>query len=404
MPERDGLMDLAQATAADLQANFDAIERGEAENITTPYTMIWFLPLVPHALKGGVRTVFAFSEHMSIRHGTQSVFVIYSFNGRDFDTSGLVASLRENFPRLNFVVRVFRRNIDRAEDLPASDIAFCTLWTTAYVMLRYNQTRRKFYFMQDFEPMFYAGGDLYMMIEQTYRFGYSCIANTPGVGRKYLQYSDDMVSFLPGIDHSVFYPSDTPRPTGGPFRAVFYGRPENARNGFFLGTDILKSLKAKMGDRIEILSAGAEWEPSQYGLDGVVNNLGLLKTIKEVADLYRSCDLGLVFMATPHPSYQPLEYMACGCLTVTNINEANQWLLNRENALLVEPIPDIAANRMVDILGDAPRRAQLVAKGRDTVLGLDWNNAFAIIERRILSSRGPRANRPDAPNLAEAGR
>ena len=322
---------------------------------------------------------------MSKKHGTQSVFVLYSFTGRDFDTRDLVASLIENFPDLNFVVRVFRRGIDRAEDLPHSEIAFCTLWTTAYVMLRYNQTLRKFYFMQDYEPMFYAGGELYMMIEQTYRFNYSCIANTPGVGRKFLQYSDDMVSFLPGIDRSVFYPPAGKGAGSEPYRIVFYGRPENARNGFFLGTDILKAVKAKLGDRVHIVSAGAQWDPAEYGLEGVVENVGLLKSITAVADLYRASDLGLVFMATPHPSYQPLEYMACGCVVATNINESNSWLLNTENALLIEPIADIAADRIVALLADPERREQMIAKGLETIERLDWDTAFSIIENRITA-------------------
>ena len=55
----------------------------------------------------------------------------------------------------------------------------------------------------------------------------------------------------------------------------FYGRPGNPRNGFELGIAALKKLKNKMGDRVRILVAGANWEPSEYGLDGIVENLGL---------------------------------------------------------------------------------------------------------------------------------
>lgn len=388
MAQREGLMDLVTTTTADLIANSSAIAKGRQSDIDTPRVITWFLPIVTHALKGGVRTVFAFSEHMSVKYGTLNVFVIYAFNGRDFDIAELSDSLRSHFPNLNFVLRKFLHGKDDVKDLPHSDIAVCTLWTTAYVMLRYNQTQRKFYFMQDYEPMFYPGGELYMTIEQTYRMGYSCIANTPGVGHKYLAYSPDMVSFLPGIDDAVFYADESRAgqiEAEGPWQVVFYGRPDNARNGFFLGTDILKLVKAQLGDRVIILSAGAEWDPKDYGLEGVIQNLGLLKSMTAVADLYRASDMGLVFMATPHPSYQPLEYMACGCVVATNINEANSWLLNEGNALLLEPIASVAADRMVALLRDADRRRKIIAHGLDTVTRLKWDTAYAVIENRMLS-------------------
>jgi len=333
-----------------------------------------------------VRTVFQTAQHLSQTQGTRHLFVIFTFMGTEFDPAPLDASLRENFPGLDFTLQVLRRGLDRVEDLPGAQIAVCTLWTTAYVMLRYNQTRRKFYLMQDYEPMFYAGGDVGMLIEQTYRLGYSCIANTPGVGAHYLRYSPDMVSFLPGVDREVYYPETSKSETNPPYRLVFYGRPERARNGFFLGADILKALKDRFGRRIEITSAGADWAPAEYGLKSVVSNLGLLKTIPEVAALYRASDMGLVLMATPHPSYQPLEYMASGMVVATNLNEANRWLLTPENALLIEPIPSVAAERIATLLEDSEHRARLVAAGLETVKDLDWSTAFNVITTRMMSS------------------
>ena len=392
MPHRDGLIDLAQTSAAELAANTAAIAAGRASGINHITTITWFLPEVPHALVGGVRTVFQTAEHLSRKQGTLHHFVIFCFQEQPFDPAPLAESLRVHFPDLSFRIHILRHGIDRANDLPGADIAICTLWTTAYVMLRYNQCRRKFYFMQDYEPLFYAGGDLAMLIEQTYRMGYSCIANTPGVGAHYLRYSADMVSFLPGVDRAQFHPPSRPR-KAGPHRLVFYGRPERARNGFFLGADILRKLKARLGHKIRITSVGADWQPSDYGLAGVVDNLGLLKSIDEVAALYRDADLGLVLMATPHPSYQPLEYMASGTIVATNINEANRWLLSDDNALLIEPVPEVAAERIAALLADPARRRQLVENGLATVQDLNWSDAFDVIEARLMADH-PLASQP----------
>ena len=85
---------------------------------------------------------------------------------------------------------------------------------------------------------------------------------------------------------------------------------------------------------MEIVTAGSVWDPAEFGMERVITNLGLLP-YKRTGDLYRECDLGLVMMLTRHPSYLPLELMACGCTVVTNYNRFTSWLLkDGENCLL----------------------------------------------------------------------
>ena len=114
----------------------------------------------------------------------------------------------------------------------------CTLWTTAYEMLTYNNCRGKFYFVQDYEPVFQPGNEIYGLIEQTYRFGYIGICNTEGVRAAYAAYGSPAVAFTPGIDES-YTPLDAPS-SATPLQIVFYGRPTNPRNGFELGLQALR--------------------------------------------------------------------------------------------------------------------------------------------------------------------
>ena len=112
------------------------------------------------------------------------------------------------------------------------------------------------------------------------------------------------------------------------------GRPGHPRNGFELGALALRKLKFRLKGSVHIVSAGAEWRPRDFGLEGVVENLGVL-SYKDTARLYRRCDAGLVMMFTRHPSYLPFELMASGCLVVSNRNAATRWLLrDGENCLL----------------------------------------------------------------------
>lgn len=379
-----GLLRLADLSIRDLAANAAAIAAGKSRPRRLD-VVAWLLPPVTHALKGGVRTVFTFAERYSLEFGTLNYFIIYSHAGRDVDTSALCESLSANFPGLRFVVVVHRRGKDRPADLPASNAAVCTLWTTAYLLAKYNATQAKYYLVQDFEPAFYPAGALYGAIEQTYRLGFSCLANTEGVASYCRRYTDDVVHFVPGVDRSIFKPDLLRRDPSEPRRVVLYGRPSNARNCFALISEIVTLLKKRLGDRVAIQSVGEVWDPATYGLDGVVENLGLLNSMEDVATLYRSSDLGMVFMMTPHPSYQPLEYMASGCVVATNINPANGWLIRDDNALSLEPVPSVAAERVENLLADLEAWRSMRGAGLKAVEPLSWDIAFDVVRKRMLS-------------------
>jgi glycosyltransferase involved in cell wall biosynthesis len=50
-------------------------------------------------------------------------------------------------------------------------------------------------------------------------------------------------------------------------------------------------------------------------------------------------------MFSKHPSYQPFEMIASGCVVVTNENEATSWFFrNEENCLLSPPtVPEVSS-------------------------------------------------------------
>ena len=48
-----------------------------------------------------------------------------------------------------------------------TDATICTLWTTAYFSLKFNKTKKKFYFIQDYEPLFYPAGSTSAQAEET---------------------------------------------------------------------------------------------------------------------------------------------------------------------------------------------------------------------------------------------
>jgi glycosyltransferase involved in cell wall biosynthesis len=164
----------------------------------------------------------------------------------------------------------------------------------------------------------------------------------------------------------------------------FYARPSTPRNAFGLGLTALAGLKRAHGERVEIVCAGEDWNPGQYGVAHVLRNLGVLRSLDEVAALYRSCDIGLVFMGTKHPSYQPFEFMASGMATVSNTNPATTWLLrDGENCLLSPPLPTPVAERLGRLVADAQLRSRIQAAGLEEVRAYRWEDQIERVWRAM---------------------
>ncbi len=295
--------------------------------------IIWFVPSFENAFFGGVFTFLRFADYWGRQKGVQSLFAICNHA----DQRTMAARIRLVYPGLqDSDVFVMQRAEDFA-DLPLADASICTLWTTAYFALHHKAVARRFYLIQDFEPAFYRAGSASAIVESTYRMGLYGIANTSSIRRIYeTEYGGKAIHFNPFINEAVFYPSEfrDRRNPEGPWLVFFYGRPVHRRNSFELLSAAMKRLKQSLRNRVRIVSAGGEWEPSEYGLQGIVENLGNL-SYEDCARLYRETDVGVVMMLTRHPSYVPLELMACGSLVVTNLNAWTSWLLeDGENCLL----------------------------------------------------------------------
>lgn len=356
-----------QITESDMKKSNEAIKFKPLTKITTAN---WFVPNFDHLSFGGIFTIFRFIEKFSVEGVTNRIII---YDKPSFDVEKLEAEISEKFPNLkNYQIIIFDHSNDDINDLPECDIAICSFWISAYLLLKFNKTKRKYYFIQDYEPLFYPGGSTYALAESTYRFGFRALVNTPGLlAAVNTRHGTEGISFIPAVDQALYYPDATKR-TKGKVRIFFYARPNNPRNAFNLGIEIIKQLLETHGRKIEIITAGADWNEHAYGLNDKIKNLGLLKSIEEVAELYRTCDIGFVYMLSKHPSYQPFEFMASGMATVTNNNEDNLWLLrDKENCLLSEPSPTAMAEKIVSLIEDKKLCEKISINGLNS-LGYTW--------------------------------
>ncbi len=350
-------------SSTDLAKNKAIMDKWNATSPKTISCVNWFLPDYHSPYAGGIYTALRFAKAFSTEGVLNRIIIFDGPYHRDpRATASEIRSLFPKMGRLEVLVNPSK--------IPDSTICIATFWPTAYVALKFNNTQGKYYLIQDFEPLFYAAGPYYGLAEATYRFGFLGITNGPRLKEIYRnQYGGDAEYFFPTPDTNLFYPSpDQPRSKVS--RVFFYARPAMERNAFDLGILALERLKRAHPD-LEIVTAG--WDLTAHEMPIPVTNYGLL-SLKKTAELYRSCDMGLVFMFTRHPSYLPGELMASGCVVITNKNPDNAWLLrDRENCLLTEPTVSSILETFELAMADYDLRRSIVRRGSETVKQTNWD-------------------------------
>lgn len=344
----------------------------------------WFIPNFDHLAFGGISTIFRFVEKFSAE-GVYTRIVIY--DNPSFDVAKLKEQISERFTNLvDYEIIIFDASLQDVDELPECDIAFCTFWVSAYLLLKFNKTKRKYYFIQDYEPFFYVAGSTFALAESTYRFGFRAVVNTPGLLAAINQrHGTEGISFIPAVNHDIYYPN--PDRNNEKVKIFFYARPNNPRNAFNLGITTIKHLLDKYEDQIEIITAGSKWDERRYSLGGKITNLGLIKSIPEVANVYRNCDIGFSYMLNKHPSYQMLEYTASGVATVMNYNEDHNWIYKNEiNCLLSEPSPAAMAEKIGRLIEDKKLREKLVSNARKELMGYTWEQQTTSVWHDIINN------------------
>jgi O-antigen biosynthesis protein len=348
----------------------------------------WFIPYFHHVYYGGIYTILRFAEYFSGK-GVRNRFVLY--DSPAVLESDVTAKIQSAFPEMRDFEVFIRRGHD-VNVIPYSDISIATLWTSAYRLLQFNNTRGKFYFIQDYEPLFYAAGTSYALAEATYRFGFYGIVNSPGLYDFITStYGIRAAFFAPAIDHRIFFPAEESfQGKERKLRLFFYGRPQHDRNAFDLAIATAKKMKATMGSGMEIVSAGSDWNPVDYGVQGIVDNLGLI-SYRETAELYRTCDFGLILMFTKHTSYLPLELMASGSIVITNYNQANTWLLKDGlNCIIGEPSPTYITEKLIHIIEHPELRKTIRGNALKTIESMNWEQEMEKIYRFITGQTQPK--------------
>lgn len=315
-----------------------------------PFTVAWIIS-PPGANSGGHQNIFRFMSFLE-EAGHEVRIYLYSAIAPDSvaEVRNRVAS-SSSYPTLKATI----------EELPVGgvpsdvDAIFATAWETAYPSYRDASLARRFYFVQDFEPLFYQTSTEALLAENTYRFGFTGITAGAWLATKLnADYGMTTSAFDFGADERNYSITNTARREA----VFFYARPETPRRGFELGVMAL-DLLARERPNTPIIMAGQNLRkvPIPFAHESLGN-----VHVGELNAVYNRCAAGLVLSLT-NMSLLPLELLSAGVIPVVNDGENNRLVSDNKFIEYTQPSPRALCDSLIAILDrdDQQRHAELAA-------------------------------------------
>ena len=259
------------------------------------------------------------------------------------------------------------------------DLLFATFWTTCQ-WLEKIPAKRKIYFVQSDERLFYDTDLLKQSVANTYRLsGCEYVTVSNWIVRMLKQEFNQNAKTIPnGIDCNVFYPCRPLVPKNpnklrilleGPLSIPFKG--------------VVDAYSALDGINCEIWLVTSDGYPDpSWRIDKLFHNVAFA----DMPAIYSSCDILLKMSRVESFSYPPLEAMACGCAVVVGeVSGDIEYVEHEVNALVVNKQDVIGANGAIKrLIADNDLYMKLINNGYKTAqqwtLERSFNSLISIID------------------------
>ena len=267
------------------------------------------------------------------------------------------------------------------EDLErvSGDVVIATDRMSVYPVLGMKKFTKRFYFVQDYEPFFFAKGTSAVLTEQTYasKHAFACICASPWLEEMMTERGNTAISFPLAVDSKIYYPPKVNKRSKSTI--AFYVRRSTPRRLYQLGLLALRAL-FDMGDSFEIVTFGENHLPD-LGIPVKVTHAGVLEA-EALAQIYQTSKAGLVLSGTNY-SLVPNEMMACG-LPVVDIDAIHTRLSYTPNtAVLAQPNPEALAGALSQLLNDDALYERVTSTGLTATKNLTWDQSNTIVENFI---------------------
>ncbi|WP_421741995.1 glycosyltransferase family 1 protein [Cellulomonas sp.] len=326
---------------------------------------VGFVTSPPAAGSGGHTTLFRMVEGVAAR-GHRCVLFLYDRHGVDLAVRA--SEIARHWPSLRVDVR------DARSGISGVDAVVATSWETAHVLVRRAVgPMRRLYFIQDYEPYFYARGSEYELAEMTYRLPIRRIAlgeMVVGEIRSHLGLASDVVPF--GCDTATYRPPVPAVPRSG---VVLYAKPDVARRGYQLAGLALERFHSTHPEH-EIHVYGTR--PRDLTIPFVFH--GRL-TPAELNALYGTTIAGLA-MSFTNISLVAEEMLAAGTIPVVNDSPMARADMPNPHVRWAERTADGLAEQLRAAV-DAADVAGNAAAAAASVVGRSWAPAQQLVAQIV---------------------
>ena len=292
----------------------------------------------PEDIFGGIATALKFYERLLAETGMDGRIIV-------LDAVTRAGSVSERFDGYELyelgsegdahfsIVNASSRN---AADIPVArgDWFIATSWWSSYCyQSEYGvhfsrgdlEMNPLIYLVQDYEPGFYAWSSNYLLARSTYTSSTPVVAvfNSSELRQYFFERGfrfDSEFSFDPMLNDKLKEMLIQLDGRVAKRRQILvYGRPGTPRNAFELVVESLREFVEACPESSlwEFLSAGEQHPPVPVSNGRYLVSVGK-QSLEGYASLLAESDAGISLMASPHPSYPPLEMASFGVKVITN--------------------------------------------------------------------------------------
>ena len=340
----------------------------------------WIVPSFAQGGAGGHMTIFRLVEWLE-RFGHHQT--LWLQNASHFTDQAQAKRLIQTWYR-PVGSRVHVRFLTDDVRQISADVLVATDCWSAYPAAQVPNVKERFYLVQDFEPYFHAAGDLHLIAEATYGFGFANLCAGTWLLDQMQARGGWARAWELCADHDVYFPGKTlPALADRPLRIAFYARRYTPRRAVSLGFAAFALLQER-GYAFQVELFGE----ADLQFDDAFPHVqhGIL-TPKELGELYRTCDLGVVFSTTNY-SLIPLEMMACGLPVIEIDTESTRTIFKNDEVTFAGPMPYAIADAIESLAADPDRQALQRARGFAFTQATSWEHSARVLERALLDRLG----------------
>lgn len=357
---------------------YEAQLREIAPRPAGPLTLNWIMYSPIRRNSGGYRNIFRIANILGARGHVQRFIVLPVAH-----LAGKSQSAVSDFVDKTFGIPPNGTVLLGHDQIPAADVSIATYWPTAYTVAAHEQSLFKAYFIQDFEPEFLPDDDPdHARARGTYDLPLRHIC----LGR-HMQLHIEETTGLPAetVDFAldpVFRLERPPGQRNDPSRILYFARPSLRRRGYAVGVEALRRLKLARPE-VEVVFFGSSADelgdvPFPFRSLGVLDASG-------VAQAMNDADILLTFSLT-NISNVPFEGMACGC-AVVDLDLPNVSTMVEPGTCFLAPFePQALADALQTLVADPVLRAQLGARGAESVRTRTWERTAGMFESALRAT------------------